>query len=150
MTAKEDLTKALLTRKPYCVERESQKFDWAEAYEALLMQIVSWIRDLPPGLVRVTRHEIALQALDDLGTYRNAPTLDLDLCGALICVAPVARASVGCVIISRMSREWRFSRQTDGSWDATTEISGYQGRFLSTPHLLTAETFYGVLCDLLR
>jgi hypothetical protein len=150
MTAKEDLTKTLLTRKTYCVERESPKFDWVEAYEALLGQIVGWIRELPPGLVRVTRHEIALQALGDLGTYRNAPTLDLDLCDALLCVAPVARTPVGGVTISRMSKEWQLFLRPDGGWDVTEEIHGYKGRFLATPKLLTAETFYGVLCDLLR
>lgn len=143
MTAKEDLTKALLTRKPYCVERESQKFDWSEAYEALLTQIVGWIRELPPGFVRVTRHEIALQTLGDLGTYRNAPTLDLDLCGALLCVAPVARTPVGCVHISRMSQLRTIRLQADGSWSVASDYHENQTT-------LTAETFYGVLCDLLR
>ena len=119
---------------------------------ALLDQIVRWLRELPPDLVRVSRWEQHQLLHEELGTYASAPTLDIDLCGALVCVNPIARTYpgiLGTVDLSRASYTQRLVLKADGSWEV--EPSYDRAALVRIhPATLTAETFYGVLGDLLR
>ena len=151
MTAKEDLLKKLRAR-PHPIARVSYRLEWQAAYLALLDSFAGWLRELPSDLVRVSYRETRQLLHDDLGTYTSAPTLDIDLCGALVCVEPLARTSQGMqgtVALSRASETRKFWRHTDGSWEVEPPPYGYK-RHLWDPIPLTQETFYGVLCDLLR
>jgi len=151
MTAKEDLEKKLRAR-PRPIARVSYRLEWQAAYLALLDSFAGWLRELPPDLVRVSYRETRQLLHDDLGTYTSAPMLDIDLCGALVCVEPLARTSPGCrgaVALSRTSETRRFVLHADGSWEVEPPSYGYK-RHLWAPIPLTQETFYGVLCDLLR
>jgi hypothetical protein len=152
MTAKEELVKVLRARQPYCLTREARKMAWAGTYAALLDQIVGWASDLGlPELVHATRRA-SCQICDDLGLYRDAPTLDLDLCGALISVEPLTRTppgALGRVAVSRASQSRVLVLRAEGSWEVEPPEYGYK-HHLWDPIPLTADTFYDLLCDLLR
>lgn len=152
MTAKEDLMKKLRARGPKFVDRESLKMTWAAEYAALLDLLVSWMRELPPDLVRVSFGEKRQLLYDDLGTYSHAPRLDIDLCGALVVVQPLARVSpggIGLVAVSRTSKTRRLSLSADKVWFVEPPLYGYKTHTWPL-HPLTQDSFYGVLSDLLR